>query len=215
MSMMAQRSFRWLFWALALGGTVLDQVSKYGIFRWLYNGGFGDQWNVFPGVFRLVAHFSGERDPGGPLAPLRTLSGPILPTVNQGALFGLGNDQGGGANVIFTVISLVAAVAIVYWSTRRATARDWLLCASLGLILAGTVGNLYDRAVFNGVRDFLHFRIQGVIDWPVFNVADSCLVCGAFLLLGHAFFGRGEAEPAPAANTAQTAVSGAATPGQS
>jgi signal peptidase II len=208
---MAQRSFRWLFWALAVGGTALDQLSKYGVFRWLYNDGQGDQWNCFPGVFRLVAHFSGHPDPGGPLATLRTLSGPILPTVNQGALFGLGNGGEGGANLIFTVISLVAAVGIIYWSTRRATARDWLLCASLGLILAGTVGNLYDRVIFNGVRDFLHFYL---IDWPVFNVADSSLVCGAFLLLGHAFFGRGEAEPAPAAEAAQATVSGAATPGQ-
>jgi lipoprotein signal peptidase len=206
---MTQRSFRWLFWAFALGGIALDQVSKYGVFRWLYNDGQGDQWNVFPGVFRLVAHFSGDRDPGGPLTALRTLSGPILPTVNQGALFGLGNRWEGSANLIFTVISLVAAVAIVYWSTRRATARDWLLCSSLGLILAGTVGNLYDRVVFDGVRDFLHFYL---IDWPVFNVADSCLVCGAILLLGNAFFGRGEPEPAPTAEAAHATAGGAATP---
>lgn len=203
----APRSFRWLFWALAVGGTALDQAGKYGVFRWLYNDGAGGQWNVFPGVFRLVAHFSGERDPGGWLAPLRTASGPVLPTVNQGALFGLGGGWEGSANLVFTVISLAAAVAIVYWSTRRATGRDWLLCASLGLILAGTLGNLYDRVVFDGVRDFLHFYW---IDWPVFNVADSCLVCGAFLLLGHAFFSKGEPEaagPAAVAASSQPAVS--------
>ena len=71
--------------------------------------------------------------------------------------------------------------------SRQTTARDWALCAALGLILAGTVGNLYDRIVFNGVRDFLFFHL---IEWPVFNVADCCLVCGAFLLLGQAFLGR-------------------------
>jgi len=57
----------------------------------------------------------------------------------------------------------------------------------LGLILAGTLGNLYDRVVFNGVRDFLYFHL---IEWPVFNIADCCLVCGAFLLLAQAFLGR-------------------------
>lgn len=199
------RSYRWLFWALALGGTALDQASKYGVFRWLYHGGAGGKWEVVPGVFRLVAGYPGDADPGGWLSPLRTLSGPVLPAVNKGAVFGLGNGWEGGANLIFTVISLVAAVAIICWSTRRTTARDWLLCASLGLILAGTLGNLYDRVVFNGVRDFLYFYW---IDWPVFNVADSCLVCGAFLLLGHAFFGKGEPEPARPAT--QAATSGAA-----
>ena len=42
--------------------------------------------------------------------------------------------------------------------------------------------------VFNGVRDFLHWNY--LFDWPVFNVADCCLVCGACLLLLQAFGGR-------------------------
>ena len=60
----------------------------------------------------------------------------------------------------------------------------WLM-AALGLILGGTVGNLYDRLVFNGVRDFLYFYY---IEWPVFNFADCCLVVGAGLLLVQAIF---------------------------
>jgi signal peptidase II len=64
------------------------------------------------------------------------------------------------------------------------------------LILAGTLGNLYDRLVFDGVRDFLHFYL---IDWPVFNIADCCLVCGAFLLLAQAFLGRHAKETQSAA----------------
>ena len=43
------------------------------------------------------------------------------------------------------VVSLLAAVGIAYWSTRPAARSDRLLCAALGLILAGTMGNLYDR----------------------------------------------------------------------
>jgi lipoprotein signal peptidase len=52
------------------------------------------------------------------------------------------------------------------------------------LILAGTLGNLFDRVVFGGVRDFLYFYW---FEWPVFNVADCFLVCGAGLLLLQAF----------------------------
>src|SRR5262249_33652332 len=91
------------------------------------------------------------------------------------------------ANTIFALVSVVAVVAIAFWSTRRSTARDWALCAALGLILGGTLGNLYDRLIFFGVRDFLYFYW---IEWPVFNIADCCLVCGAFLLLGQAFWSR-------------------------
>ena len=53
------------------------------------------------------------------------------------------------------------------------------------MILAGTIGNLYDRVVFGGVRDFLMWY---AFKWPIFNVADCCLVCGASLLLLQALF---------------------------
>jgi lipoprotein signal peptidase len=68
---------------------------------------------------------------------------------------------------------------------------------ALGLILGGTVGNLFDRLVFGGVRDFLYFY---KIDWPVFNVADCCLVVGAGILLVQAvlFAPADESKPAAA-----------------
>src|SRR5262249_50581963 len=109
MSGMAERSYRGLFWGLALGGVALDQIGKYGIFTWLYNNGQGGYQQVVPGAFRLVAAFSGQTDPGGVLAPLRTVGGDILPMVNHGALFGLGNSPG-LANWVFAVVSIVAAV---------------------------------------------------------------------------------------------------------
>jgi lipoprotein signal peptidase len=180
------RSYRGLLWSLVAIGLTLDQASKYLVFRWLYNGGEGGQWEIVPGVFRLLAQFTGERAPtDGLLAPLRTWSGDVMPKVNHGALFGLAGEYVSVANAVFALISITAALAITYWSTRPSTAGDRPLCAALGLILAGTLGNLYDRIVFNGVRDFLHFYW---IDWPVFNVADCCLVCGAFLLLAQAFW---------------------------
>jgi signal peptidase II len=201
---MTERSYRWLFWLLGTGGVGLDQVSKYGIYAWLYyphppgSGPDGQQWEVWPGVFRLETSFTGLEDAGGWFAPLRTMFGTVQPAINQGALFGIGNTHGPLANTIFAVVSVVAAVGIIFWTTRRSAARDWALCASLGLILAGTLGNLYDRVVFGGVRDFLHFYW---FEWPVFNVADCCLVCGAILLLAQAFLSKPDAKTktAPAA----------------
>jgi lipoprotein signal peptidase len=194
----ADRSYRGLLWGLALLGFGLDQFTKYGVFRWLYNDGHGDQRQVVPGVFELLTQFSGQRESGESVfSGLRTWSGDMLPKVNHGALFGLGTEYVTAANTVFAVISLLAAGAIAYWSTRPATVRDRALCGALGLILAGTLGNFYDRIVFNGVRDFLHFYW---FEFPVFNVADCCLVCGAFLLLAQAFFSQPAADPQPAAS---------------
>jgi lipoprotein signal peptidase len=191
-------SYRSLFWGLAVLGVVADQVSKYRVFQWLYNDGRGDQQEIIPGAFQLHTRFATDPDGlplretgAGLLASLRTLGGDILPQVNHGALFGLGNEHVGLANKAFAAISIVAAAAIIYWGSRRTTSRDPILSVALGLILAGTLGNLYDRLVFGGVRDFLYFYY---IEWPVFNVADCCLVCGAFLLLVQAFWARPSAK---------------------
>ena len=196
--MKAERSFRGLLWGLALFGAVLDQSTKYGVFKWLHDspgengavtahGGHGERV-IIPGAFKFLAQFAPDKEQSsGVLASLRTLFLNASPKVNQGALFGLGGEYAELANALFAGVSIVAAIAIIYWSTRQTTARDWALCAALGLILAGTLGNLYDRLVFDGVRDFLYFHL---IEWPVFNIADCCLVCGAFLLLAQAFLGR-------------------------
>jgi lipoprotein signal peptidase len=171
---MTERSFRGLFFALALTGLLLDQASKYLVFQGFHT----TSYEVVPEVFNLDAH----HDPN---------TGE--PDVNHGALFGFLRDHGTLANGLFAAISIGAAAAIVFWATLRSTARDWSLSAALGLILAGTLGNLYDRIIFTGVRDFLHLHYRN-FDWPVFNVADACLVCGAFLLLTQALFSRSHAE---------------------
>ena len=192
---MADRSYRWLLFSLAFVGLTADQVSKYGVFRWLYNDGAGRSVEVVDGWFRLIAQFDPATQPWDcPCSALQTWSGPTMPRVNHGALFGLGQSQRGTANGFFAVVSVVAAVAILVWGTRRGPARERWLMAALGLILGGTVGNLYDRLVFGGVRDFLYFY---KIEWPVFNVADCCLVVGAALLLIQAVFVSPPPEPTP------------------
>src|SRR5205085_3875319 len=130
------------------------------------------------------------------------------PHVNHGALFGFLREHETLANMTFAVVSLAAALGILWWSRQPSTARDWMLCAALGLILGGTLGNLYDRLVFNGVRDFLHWDY--LFDWPVFNVADCCLVCGATLMLLQAFFGK--TAPAPEEQSAATGTATSAVP---
>lgn len=209
MNAAAGRSYLWLFALLAAVGLTADLGSKYGIFTWLYGDGplpdeptvaglvieteaystaINRRVELIPGVFSLTAtHLKRPETGDGVLATLRTLSGPNQPHVNHGALFGQDfRFPPEVSNTLFAVVSFLAAVAIVYWCSRTAARRDAVLCAALGLILAGTLGNLFDRLVFAGVRDFLHW--YKFVNWPVFNVADVCLVCGAGLLLVHALF---------------------------
>jgi lipoprotein signal peptidase len=192
---MNEPSHRRLLWILALSALIVDQGSKYAVFAWMYNDGRGSEHAIVPGAFELLTQFTGQREVGtGLVSRLRTLSGEVLPRVNHGALFGMASERGHLANLIFASISLLAAAAIMFWSTRPSLVKDRLLCTALGLILGGTLGNLYDRLVFNGVRDFLHWFYA--FEWPVFNIADCCLVVGAGLLLMQALF-QGAAHPAP------------------
>lgn len=180
---MPVRTYRWLLLSLAAFGLLTDQASKYGVFRWLYNDGHGGKVEVVDGWFRLIAQY----DSTAPTCdcPFVTFSGNTMPHVNRGALFGLGNSEGNTANWFFAGVSFIAATAIFIWGTRGGPAKERWLSGALGLILGGTVGNMYDRVVFGGVRDFLYFY---KIEWPVFNFADCCLVVGAGLLLVQAVF---------------------------
>lgn len=226
MNVASKRPYLWLVCLMALVGLAADQASKYVVFAQLYPGNHPQE--IVPGNFELRTGYTDKVDPGDqPLSFLRTISGERLPLVNRGALFGIGNGDGiqgiddegrpenTGWNTFFACISVAAALFIVFWVSRPTVAQDRFLCLALGLILAGTLGNLYDRIVFSGVRDFLHgYYITTDADgrrvmhnWPDFNIADCCLVCGAGILLVHSFFVKEKAaEPAQAEVAAQPAA---------
>ena len=99
---------------------------------------------------------------------------------NVGAAFSFAE----GATVLFSMIAVVVAVVIVR-SARRMFSTGWAV--ALGLVLGGALGNLIDRIfrdpgfLRGGVVDFLSvFAPDGRV-WPVFNVADSAIVCGGVL----------------------------------
>ncbi|MCT4508500.1 MAG: signal peptidase II [Tepidibacter sp.] len=91
---------------------------------------------------------------------------------NRGAAFGmLQNQKWFFVLVAFAVVSFI----VYYLKTNKNMSR--LYQVSLVLILAGAIGNLIDRIRLNFVVDFFDFIV-----WPVFNVADICVVIGGILL---------------------------------
>lgn len=114
--------------------------------------------------------------------PVRLLGGLIYLTEarNTGAAFGLAE----GMTVVFTLVATAVIVVILRTAPRlRSTGWAW----ALGLIAGGALGNLVDRVfrspgVFRGgVVDFVSILDPAGQVWPIFNVADSAIVCGGLL----------------------------------
>lgn len=103
----------------------------------------------------------------------------IVYVENIGSAFGMFKSLG---NVFFII---VATLAIIFVTVLIIKDRDNRL--SFSLILGGAIGNLTDRIVYGYVIDFLDLYVGG-FHWPAFNVADSALTIGIFLLVFKLFF---------------------------
>lgn len=104
-------------------------------------------------------------------------------TTNPGVVFGLG----AGAKKIWLAVAVLAVPVIlaIFYTVKKP---KWILTIALGMILAGTLGNMYDR-VFTAVqevRDFIKIYYRpasgGEKVWPLFNLADAFICVGVFLL---------------------------------
>lgn len=104
---------------------------------------------------------------------------------NKGAAFSFLDQNTVWQGWLFGSISLIVSVAILVWLARIPAQKRWLGIA-LTLVLAGALGNLTDRILYGHVIDFLDFHL-GYWHWPAFNVADSAICIGAFMLLFDSF----------------------------
>jgi signal peptidase II len=98
---------------------------------------------------------------------------------NKGGLFGLMANHGAG-RMVFLLIPLVIIAGLVYYLIAY---RPSLLSRlSLTFVLAGAMGNMYDRISYGYVIDFIDVSL-GSYHWPAFNVADSSITFGIGLWL--------------------------------
>jgi len=118
----------------------------------------------------VVAHLSDQ-------PPVRLLGGflSLLVSRNPGAAFSIGTSM----TLVFSAIA-VAVIITILRTSRRIRSVPWAL--TLGLLLGGATGNLIDR-IFRYPGPFRGYVVDWieVPHWPVFNLADSAIVCGGIL----------------------------------
>ncbi len=96
---------------------------------------------------------------------------------NEGAAWGILQ----GKMLFFYVVTLIVIGVVILWIRRLDVKKEKLLVIALSLILGGAIGNFIDRVMYQHVVDFINTYIFGY-DFPIFNIADSALCMGVFLM---------------------------------
>ena len=110
----------------------------------------------------------------------------IVRAYNTGVAFSMFSDLDDSWRVFLLLgvtIGIASAVTVWWWQERRRTGiTSWLLV----MILAGAIGNIWDRAQLGYVVDFIdwYIRLNGTeYHWPAFNIADACISVSVIILL--------------------------------
>lgn len=102
-------------------------------------------------------------------------------THNTGAAFSFLADAGGWQHWFFSALATVVCIALVI-GLRHTPRADWRAALPFALVISGALGNVIDRLRFGYVVDFVDWYWRD-FHWPVFNVADSCIVGGAVMMV--------------------------------
>ena len=96
---------------------------------------------------------------------------------NKGAAWGILQWK----MIFFYVVTLVVIGLVILWIRKLDIKKEKLLVIALSFILGGALGNFIDRVMYQHVVDFINTYIFGY-DFPIFNIADSALCIGVFLM---------------------------------
>lgn len=86
-----------------------------------------------------------------------------------------------GARIVFIIVTAIVCIGVLVYLYSNKCKSLWMYW-SLGVIVAGGIGNLMDRIRFGYVVDFIE---PIFVDFAVFNIADCAVTCGSVVLIGY------------------------------
>lgn len=107
----------------------------------------------------------------------------IVLAYNKGVSFSMMANSSTYGPYILAIVALLICAGLVWWMRKE---KDKWTRVGIALIIGGAVGNVIDRFLYGAVVDFVDLHAFGY-HWPAFNVADSAICIGAFLILLRAF----------------------------
>jgi signal peptidase II len=178
-----------LLWTLAVTSIVADQLSKAWFVYKLGTHQAVDFFSFLPAYFKLWAGFNG---PPAVIANYFPFT-PPLPVWGHWIQWNLTTNTGAawslfaGNSFALSFVSLIMAI-VLYLFWRRSFSHHLAMTWALGAIIGGALGNFCDRFRLHEVVDFIDVKIPLIgqvfpqlgnpYDFPIFNIADSCAVCG-------------------------------------
>ena len=170
-----------LTFILALIVIAIDQISKYWIMSVHVAGtlGYAGAWNDIEQLRSFLIAADAKN-----MIPQNATFLSLSFTPNDAALWGIGNGNPWAVRLLIALTS-VFLFLLMFFTIRTRKKLPTLSRVILGLLVGGSVGNLYDRIAFGYVRDMIKTEFM---DFPVFNIADSAICVAIALLIFEALF---------------------------
>ena len=171
-----------IFW-VAFAVLALDQISKYWIVSSHVVGTLGYDGSLYD-ISALRTFLSQSAIAQKNAIPQDGRFIVLSFTPNDAALWGLGSGNPWASRLLLA-LTAVFIFLLLFFSIRSGKKMTKLSRVIAGLLIGGSIGNLYDRIAFGYVRDMICTKF---IDFPIFNIADSAICIAIALLVFEAFF---------------------------
>ena len=171
-----------IFW-VAFAVLALDQISKYWIVSSHVVGSLGYDGSLYD-LSALRAFLSQSAIMQTNAIPQDGKFIVLSFTPNDAALWGLGSGNPWASRLLLA-LTAVFIFLLLFFTIRSGKKMPKLSRVIAGLLIGGSIGNLYDRIAFGYVRDMICTKF---IDFPIFNIADSAICIAIALLVFEAFF---------------------------
>ena len=168
---------------VAFAVLALDQISKYWIVSSHVIGTLGYDGSLYD-ISALHTFLSQSEIVQKNAIPQDGKFIVLSFTPNDAALWGLGSGNPWASRLLLA-LTAVFIFLLLFFTIRSGKKMPKLSRVIAGLLIGGSIGNLYDRIAFGYVRDMICTKF---IDFPIFNIADSAICIAIALLVFEAFF---------------------------